>query len=1670
LHSILVMLKKFDQIRIKKIGIMKKIYNQMNPLNLFPKFSKNYIFLGFSKLPIAKLFSMTIMLMLAFANVYAQPGYYNINTSTGSNAFPLGSTSSNKVQWIYGPTLFNSAGTSGTPATSGSITKVYFRINNTSPNSTFTDFTISLSQNAGTATTWTNTTFVTGMTQCFYQSSYTMSGSAPGNWWSVTLTTPFTYDPSQSLVFEMKQAGYTSAIGSLQNSTGGTQRRWGPFANTTGSTGTGLIDFGFDLASVPDDIGISSVVNPINPCGDASDTVIVQISNNGSNALSAGLNIPVTTVLSGQASGTYSTFFNRALALGGKDTLHMTTLNTAAMKGDLFLKSWTTYSKDTVPANDTNNTVLYIKGKRAARSGTYTVGGASPDYATLNDAFLGLDCDGISGPVVFKVRPGFYDAKVEFPVVPGSSSTNTITIMGSTGNPEDVVFSDSAFSATTANKHTFLLNGVANYIIRDITIQNIGATYGFALHIINGCDSIKIKNCRILVSTTSTNTYCAGIVVNGGDVISTQGRNTNILIDSNYVSGGYYGVVLYGTSSTSAYGEDNTVSNNLIENTYYYNIYSNYQTGLIIDNNYLSQRSQTTSGYGLYAINGTPQNGKKAIVVTNNKVFNTGIYGLYFSSCSGTASDSVKIINNQISGFRSSTTYGIYASSTNYAHCFHNSIYMKGGTGTTRGLYTTSSSYWDILNNVFEVDQSATAAGHAMYINTNTGHNIDYNNYYNPNGTYLIYRAANYTSSTYQTSTTGGANSINTKTNFLADDNLNVLSGCAAKGTPISSVPTDRYGTSRSTTAPFLGAHEAIQYSADAGVLEILDPTNPVNTTSTYDVKLVVKNFGSSTISSLDVGYVLNGTASSTSITGLNLASCDTVHIVLSGTMQVMFGAGVNKLRGFTGMINGTSVDAEHSNDTSDISQYCGPMTGAFTLNPAGSGTSNFISFERAIGALNTCGMGGPVTITLSPGTYNEQVVITDPISGASATNWLTFEGVDPTTRIISFDGVNTSSGAAIELLGTKYITIKNLGIQNMGTSYAMGIRIANSTTAPSDSILIEDCTIDLPAYNGTSGSTNWIGIGITSSKYSITTNSSAYVAQNITIKGNTINGGYYGYGSYGTTSYYHDGISILNNTFNNQYYYPIYTYYYHSNLVVDNNKINNPGMGVNTNSYGIRSYYNDNVRITRNQICNQYGGYGIYSYYDEGSSTSQSIIANNTVNINAEGTTNTLYGIYVYNPTYMDVVYNSCYLNGNSTTGNALYLYFSTTTYAGNNILNNNLVNTGPGYSVYFNAANNTTFQSCVNSLNNNNYFSNGTYPLRFINNIFPLTSMSTWSSSSYAGASNDTKTLTIDPDYSGSCMLSTLSLDIDSAGTPLSNVTTDINGNTRNATHPDIGAYEFDGPNFNIKVVSIAAPNAPASAGAADVKVVIKNAGYATITSANIHYKVNATGTPKTIAYSGNLPFGGIDTITFSGSNAYTVVSGVKDLLIAFSDSPNGSADQDTKNDTVSKSVCEALSGVYTVNGAGTKNYADLMTAAEALNGCGVSAAVTFNVNPGVYNGRLVLNDILGSSATNNVVFQGSTSVASDVNVTYTSTSSTDNGVVILNSTDYITFRNMSFSNNGSTYGQVFVFNGSGADGSDNNTIDSCIIRGSALSTTSNNTALIYSYSQLSLQLDSD
>ena len=188
------------------------------------------------------LFLLFILVFWISNGVYAQPMFQSTAIPSSSNSFPLSSSTSNKVQWLYLPSEITPA------APSALISKIYLRVGGSSSGSTFTNLKVSLGTTTQTATT---STFVTGLQLCYSNASATFPSYSQGDWLEIVLQTPFLWNGTSNLIVEVSQEGYSGGV-SMWQATNGNKRTWnslGDLTSLTGTAGTGQVHIGFDMMS-----------------------------------------------------------------------------------------------------------------------------------------------------------------------------------------------------------------------------------------------------------------------------------------------------------------------------------------------------------------------------------------------------------------------------------------------------------------------------------------------------------------------------------------------------------------------------------------------------------------------------------------------------------------------------------------------------------------------------------------------------------------------------------------------------------------------------------------------------------------------------------------------------------------------------------------------------------------------------------------------------------------------------------------------------------------------------------------------------------------------------------------------------------------------------------------------------------------------------------------------------------------------------------------------------------------------------------------------------------------------------------------------------------------------------------------------------------------------------
>ena len=545
----------------------------------------------------------------------------------------------------------------------------------------------------------------------------------------------------------------------------------------------------------------------------------------------------------------------------------------------------------------------------------------------------------------------------------------------------------------------------------------------------------------------------------------------------------------------------------------------------------------------------------------------------------------------------------------------------------------------------------------------------------------------------------------------------------------------------------------------DAFVASIDAPTLP-SCTANSNVVVTIGSNGSNDLTSVTINWAVNGVLQTPFAWTGSLPQFGTSSGNIIGNYTFSDG---DLLEVWTSNPN-AATDGDTSNDTTSLTINFG-LSGTYLIGATG----DYPTFSAAVADITAYGVCGSVIFDVMPGTYNEQITITEVV-GMDATNNVTFRSLsgDSTSVELTYAGLGTTDNYVIWFNGGDYFTFEQMTIKNNTTlGYGRVLSVeGNSTNNTFQNCIIEG---DLAAA---STSTNLSTIYSASGAPS---NDSYWTFNN-----NRILGGSYGVYWYGESSapYQEVGTVFTNNSFENNYYRASRLYYQDSPTFSGNTATVNSGYttGFDVFYFG---YCDSSLVVTNNNAyLNGLYGDGISIYYCEGSSTAHALVANNQVTIDAGASTSTTYGIYLTNSDFPDVYHNSVYMMSQGTSSRGIY----SVSGIQNAIMNNSVYNAGPGYAVYYGSG------SVGSSDYNNLYAPNGS--VGYLGAAW--TTLADWQ----AASAMDGNSINVDPMYTALGDLHTCSPDLDNAGFAVSSVTTDVDGEMRSMTTPDIGVDEFFDP----------------------------------------------------------------------------------------------------------------------------------------------------------------------------------------------------------------------------------------------------------------------------------
>jgi len=1427
--------------------------------------------------PVSSSHSITSPILYSSVTYYAKANTsLNINANVGNGTVQNGTTTypnpygrfytGNRDQYLILASELNALGVIAGPINSigfDVVTPGAASTSGTAPSSTYCkNYTVKIGSTSSTALT---TTFLTGLTQVYMNPMYQeVSG------WNIhQFTSPFVWDGISNIVIETCMDKYvtasdyspshaivnqtsTSFISSINYHTDGATLAC---PNTTGTTYSQRpnikilsVKNGCESAKVPgvitvapppaNEAGLLAFTNPTGPVPSNTLTQIkVMLKNYGALPLSSvKVNYKMNSVL--QTPYQWNDAVNPVLPGASKEL----TIGSFILPGGLdTLIAWTSDPNNAIDPNPLNDTAKI--NFSSCMSGTFTIG-VNKNYASFTAALNALEGAGICGNVVFLVDSGFYEERLFLNPITGAGPNANITFTSASGDSTKVVLHYS-LSTNAAWAMKFIASSYFTFSKMTLSVSGSN-TWGRIMELGPNSHHIEISNCVIEgIQPTSTSSNFALIYASGA------GINYNIF-KNNVMLNGSISVYAYGVSGNP--NKMNVFSGNLIKDFYYQGIYAYYQDSISVIGNNMQNIAGAGTVYGLYSY----YSNNHIFVKNKINITGTGAYCMYINYSNSTSGSGL-IANNFISqSIGVSTAYGLYIYSSNNLNINYNSVNITGGTSTYYSFYIYGGANNNIVNNVF----SNTGGGYAYYASTSTGINAsDYNDLY-ATGSNLAYWTSAHTSLASLKATSGkDVNSINVNPAFFSVSNLHMINFLIdKKGTPLAHISDDIDGEPRSSTLPDIGADEFVLPDNDAGMTAMILPVNPA-TSGVQNVKAIMKNWGVLNLTSVTVNWSVNGVMQTPyPWSGIKISGeIDTINL---GTYN--FTAGQAVLKFWTSMPNNVN-DQLTMNDTitASIIVCSGPLSGAYTV---GGTSANYLTISGAVQALQMCGISGPVVFNIAAGNYNEQITIPS-ITGASAINTITFQSAnnDSTSVILNYTASSTANNYILKLDGAKYVIIKKLKFVAAGLTYSNAIVLTNTATNNS---IEENSLVGIPGTAGTSSADRaLIRVSDANSSYNI-------------VKGNKIQSGSIGIYFLGTTAIQLNGIEIRKNTIVDYAANGIEAQYTRS-IIIDSNTITSSI----ANTAGLRNaikldYPYDSLKITRNKLiitANSYNANGIYIGTGNSTITAMGLIANNMLSIT--NGSNYTYGFRFYPASYLMMYNNSINVFGTSTSDTR---GINIVSGAANIMKNNSIVcNISP---VFIENA------GVVTASDYNNFYTTNTA------NAYM------WGAATYysnfaalqTGTGMDVHSLSNDPDYMSATDLHVYTSALNNKGTVLPEITTDIDGQIRNATTPDIGADEFSPLPVDIATTSFILPTTTFSQLGVNitVKVKIKNYGADSVANFDVVCKVG-NALPITYTYTNYLLSNQGDSVEFTNVN---IPAGANEMKVFISLASDGNHLNDT------------------------------------------------------------------------------------------------------------------------------------------------------------------------------
>ena len=435
-------------------------------------------------------------------------------------------------------------------------------------------------------------------------------------------------------------------------------------------------------------------------------------------------------------------------------------------------------------------------------------------------------------------------------------------------------------------------------------------------------------------------------------------------------------------------------------------------------------------------------------------------------------------------------------------------------------------------------------------------------------------------------------------------------------------------------------------------------------------------------------------------------------------------------------------------------------LSGNYTIGAAG----DYATLTDAVNVLQTEGITGPVVFDILSGTYSEQITL-GAVSGASETNTITFQSQSGNSADVElrFNSLSSATNFTVHLAGASHLRLKNIRLTALN---ATNSRILTGTGTVND-LIVENVVFNALINTNTTNTRALVYMDLASSS-------------NLQFLRNSFTGGSSGFILIGSndTNNPAEGIVISENTFRSNQFGAMDLSRLAAPRIEENDVLIN-STATNSTSL-ILANSRDAVQIINNKFIGSTLR-GILMDDVVNTSGTKSLVANNMIAGSTTGNNHIVRMSLVSNLNF----YNNSLHNSGSGPG----LYFSALDQSGVNIVNN-LIKTSGGRVLEI--ASGAGLGSLEN-LNYNGYFNTGSVLVIYSSNTgySEFTTLESWKS---ASGSFEQNSLFGNPFFVSDTDLRPTSTLFESAGTTLSEVPTDIDGELRSAT-PSIGADEYTG-----------------------------------------------------------------------------------------------------------------------------------------------------------------------------------------------------------------------------------------------------------------------------------